>query len=72
MTFYSNNKVIVSVVIYSKILIAEVCIYHLTSICPGFFNNGAVWQIYGLHVIIRGRTYSFLQLEESVALVTPC
>ena len=32
MTFYRNNKVIVGVVIYSNILIAEVCIYHLTSI----------------------------------------
>ena len=35
-TFYRNNSVIVSVVIYSKILIAEVCIYHLTSICLAF------------------------------------
>ena len=55
MTFYRNNKVIVGVVIYSKMLIAEVCIYHLTAICPGFFYNGAVWEIYGLHVIIRSR-----------------
>ena len=53
MTFYRNNKVIVGVVIYSKILIAEVCIYHLTSMCPVFFYNGAVWELYGLHVIIR-------------------
>ena len=39
MTFFRNNKVIVGVVIYSKILIAEVCIYHLTSKFPVFLTT---------------------------------
>ena len=36
MTFYRNNKVIVGVVIYSKILIAEVCISFNFNM-PSFF-----------------------------------